>query len=232
MEHGLVEAAARNNAEWCDINCRLHGIGGAFDNDAWTSVERTPSHYPDAVTLRRSVEPALILDRVDASPGCSVKDTFADLDLSSCGFETLFEAPWLRLVSATHSRPPAAPKWTPVRDKATLAAWEAARATGAADFRAFPPGLLTSPAVVVLAAIEHETVLAGTVRYLGAGVASLANLFATGLDLAVAFSGARGAAARLHPGIPLVGYVTGDYLDAAMEAGLERVGGMAVWIKN
>ncbi|WP_312026902.1 hypothetical protein [Streptomyces sp. WAC 06725] len=113
-----VRAAARNNAEWCAAVCRAHGVNGEFGDDAWTSSRRTPPLYPDAVTLTDRLAPPTstepesgrsgtvrpgslspltgLLSRIDTvSPGCSVKDSFACLDLTPAGFEVLFEAQWI-----------------------------------------------------------------------------------------------------------------------------------------
>jgi hypothetical protein len=103
-----VEEAARNNAEWCDSFCRTHGINGRFDSDAWTSATRTPPLYPDAVTLVAGASVEAILLRVDTSVGCSIKDSFADLNLAPLGFDRLFAAEWLcqeqpRSVAAPHN---------------------------------------------------------------------------------------------------------------------------------
>jgi hypothetical protein len=46
------------------------------------------------------VAPGLILSRVDAEAGCSVKDSFDDLDLAPAGFQTLFRAAWIALTDA------------------------------------------------------------------------------------------------------------------------------------
>ena len=86
-----VELAARNNAEWCDAFCG----GGVFDDRLWSSPQRTPPFYPDAVTLVPGVSADEILARVDAGEGCSVKDSFCDVELP--GFEVLFDAVWLWL---------------------------------------------------------------------------------------------------------------------------------------
>lgn len=76
------------NAAWCDLVC-----GGEFGPRAWTSPSRTPEYYPDAVTLTPDATTADILPFVDASAGCSVKDSFATLALP--GFSVLFEATWI-----------------------------------------------------------------------------------------------------------------------------------------
>lgn len=83
MNPALAAAAARNNAEWCDAVCRAHGLAGEFSPQAWTSKLRTPLRYPDAVALTAAASAAEILPRVDASAGCSIKDSFACLDLTT-----------------------------------------------------------------------------------------------------------------------------------------------------
>ncbi len=87
-----MKLAAYNNAVWCDTVCRARGIDGEFLDDAWVSPQRTPMYYPDAVTLSPQAE---VLDRIDRSPGASVKDSFATLDLSAHGFSVLFDAQWI-----------------------------------------------------------------------------------------------------------------------------------------
>lgn len=88
----LTVAAARNNADWCDLVCRTYGLVTTFHADAWVTATRAPTAYPDAITLTRSAVADDLLARIDRSPGCSVKDSFASLDLSGSGFQVLFHA--------------------------------------------------------------------------------------------------------------------------------------------
>ncbi len=74
--------------EWCDAFCRTHGVAGRFGADCWTSAARTPPLYPDAVTLSPGVTSTRLLSEIDARAGCSVKDSFADLDFGRDGFRT------------------------------------------------------------------------------------------------------------------------------------------------
>ncbi|MGE7387361.1 hypothetical protein ACQKM2_17955, partial [Streptomyces sp. NPDC004126] len=88
----LRAAAARNNAEWCAAVSR----SGHFRDALWCSPHRTPPLYPDAVTLTPGATAAEVLAGVNtAAPGCSVKDSFAALDLAPAGFEVLFGAQWI-----------------------------------------------------------------------------------------------------------------------------------------
>ncbi|WCN78864.1 hypothetical protein [Micromonospora sp. LH3U1] len=147
-------AAARNNAEWCDIVCGSQGLAGRTDAEAWSVPRRSPPWYPDAVTLRPGVAAEALLARIDAGPGASVKDSFADLDLSGYGFRVLFDAQWIH-------RPPAEPPvdapLTPVTTPDELTAWAAAHGGG----ELFRPALLADPRVRVLARHDERGVITG-----------------------------------------------------------------------
>lgn len=67
MVRALLTAAVEENAAWCDVYCRVHGVTGVFGPRAWTSPARTPEFYPDAVTLTPSATAADVLPLVDTS---------------------------------------------------------------------------------------------------------------------------------------------------------------------
>ena len=87
--------AADNNARWCDMVCRSHGIPTAMQDGLWVALGRSPDLYPDAVTLLPGIAAEDVLGAVQAGPGCSVKDSFAALDLTQMGFAELFRAQWI-----------------------------------------------------------------------------------------------------------------------------------------
>jgi hypothetical protein len=97
-----VEDAARNNAELCQLVCG----GGRFHDDAWTTPAQPAGPYPDAVTLRPGASIARILHAIEPGDGCSVKDSFADLDLAPHGFRVLFAAEWIHLPAPEPGRDP------------------------------------------------------------------------------------------------------------------------------
>lgn len=227
----LIGLAARNNADWCHGFCDLHGIRGEFRPDSWTSRTRTPRYYPDAVTLARSVEPTEILSRIDVSSGCSVKDSFADLDLAPWGFEVLFGASWFHRAAPSPLDRPAPPGWELVQDDAGLAAWEAAWGRDPTRPRAFLPGLLARDDVAILAMRASDAVVAGAILSSAAGVTGLSNVFVADIDPAEVFAAATAMAGRLWPGQALVGYQAGKDLDAARRSGFEPIGPLVVWLK-
>lgn len=217
----LVRAAALNNAEWCDALSRTHGVKGEFGAAAWTAPRRTPPYYPDAVTLTADADAAQILERVDtSSDDCSVKDSYSSLDLSAAGFEVLFDAQWIHRSTSTPF-PRTELRWRRVETAAELAAWEAAWDGGVTDL--FLPDLLADETVAVLAAFDGSAVVAGAVANRSASVVGLSNTFGD-------WPGALAQIAHLWPGLPVVGYESGDDLDAALAQGFEAIGPLRIWL--
>ncbi|MFI6809318.1 hypothetical protein ACIBO6_30670 [Streptomyces luteogriseus] len=229
----LVRAAARNNAEWCAAMCRAHGVTGEFGAGAWAAAVRTPLYYPDAVTLGPGADPYALTARIDtASPGASVKDSFADLELAAAGFHVLFEAQWVH-------RPAGAPTpssdlaWDVVGDSDTLRAWALAWDDGAGDADLFRPGLLADPETfVILARPAHgsdDRVVAGAVATRSEHVVGVSNLFGREGAPEVAWPVVLQALADLFPTLPVVGYEHGDDLKVALRHGFEPIGPLRVW---
>ena len=187
-----------------------------FSADAWTTPSRSPQYYPDAVTLDRAVTVDEVLARVDAGPGCSVKDSFATLDLAPHGFDVLFEAEWIERPAGAEPPPPAhEARWRRVDDRRELQAWEAAWAGASGSRSIFRPALLDHPEVAVLAGRARELVVAGAVLNRAAGAVGLTNVFARDGDLRGAWSAAVAAAVELFPNDSIVGYESGDDLGLA-----------------
>jgi hypothetical protein len=203
-----------------------------FAPDAWTSGRRTPPLYPDAVTLDRGAAADRLLAGVDtASPGCSVKDSFAVLDLAPAGFGLLFEAQWIhRPAGEPEGRgagPGAALEWSAVTTAEGLAAWEAAwdEATGL-----FGPALLRED-IAFFAGRRDGRIVAGAAANAAGGAVGLSNLFARDpADTDAAWAGAVAAVAARWPELPVVGYESGDDLDAAVRAGFTPLGPLRVWL--
>jgi hypothetical protein len=226
VSHPGASLAASNNAAWCDAVCRAHGLPTRSDADAWTCAERTPPWYPDAVTLRPDVRAETFLDCVDAGPGCSVKDSFATLDLAAHGFTILLEARWMvRLAHLPFTG--RAERWRPVRDRSTFEEWEL-RWRGDDG----PPGVLRTALLAdatFAARADTEAIAAGAVLHRARGAVGVSNVFGVTDDDwpdLVAF------AVATHPGIALVGYEAGDALAAARAAGFDDAGALRVWIRN
>ncbi|WP_030849065.1 hypothetical protein [Streptomyces sp. NRRL S-475] len=223
----LVRAAARNNAEWCAAMCRAHGVAGEFGVEAWAAAVRTPLYYPDAVTLEPAAGRDALVARIDtASPGASVKDSFADLELAAAGFQVLFEAQWVH-------RPAGAPTasselaWDVVGDSDTLRSWALAWDDGAGDADLFRPGLLADPGTFVISGRSADgRVVAGAVATRSEQVVGVSNVFG---PPHAAWPLVLHALAHLFPTLPVVGYEQGDDLRVALRHGFEPIGPLRVW---
>jgi hypothetical protein len=229
----LVRAAVRNNAEWCAAMCRSHGVVGEFGPQAWAVPVRAPLYYPDAVTLVPGADPAALVDRIDtASPGASVKDGFADLDLTGAGFRVLFEAQWIHRPAGA---PVTAPElgWSVVDDPEALRTWAFAWDGGDGNADLFRPGLLADPATSVLAGYSADgRVAAGAVVSRSDRVVGVSNVFAADSGADTAWPVVLEAVHRTFPGLPVVGYERGPDLETAVRHGFEPVGPLRVWARD
>jgi hypothetical protein len=220
-----IADAARNNAEWCDAMCRAHGTPGTFTGDAWSTATRSPAFYPDAVTLGPGVAPEAVLHRVDAGPGCSIKDSFATLDLTRAGFRVLFVAEWIGRTAAAPA--PTHASWPRVTGPEALHEWERRWARPAAPTGLFRAGLLDDANVVV---VGDET--GGAVLSRSAQVVGVSNVFDRAGDLDAAWHNAFDAVGTHFPGRAIVGYESGADLAAARRAGFDALGRLRVWMKD
>lgn len=225
----LIRVAAQNNAEWCDAFCRTHDIVGHFRTDYWSSPVRTPRYYPDAVTLLPEITIERVLSGIDTSEGCSVKDSFAGLDLAAAGFQPLFTAHWLAREPAG-SRIRSARRWSVLTTAEQLGEWEAAWADSPEGAGFFKPSLLKDETIGVLASYEGDRIVTGAIANRSSTVIGLSNVFDVAGDLESAWVGAAAIAAGLWEEMPTVGYDSGDSLDAALAGGFKSIGELVVWL--
>lgn len=229
----LVRAAAHNNAEWCAAMSRSHGVVGEFGTQAWAAPARTPLYYPDAVTLVPGADPVTLAARIDtATPGASVKDSFADLDLAEGGFRVLFEAQWIH--HPTSAPVPASDlAWDVVGDSETLRAWARAWNDGNGDADLFRPELLDDPDTWVLAGQSAEgRVVTGAVATRSNQVIGISNVFAVDGGSDAAWPTVLNAVTWLFPNLPVVGYEQGDDLASAVRHGFEPIGPLRIWLHD
>jgi len=229
---------AGNNARWCDAVGRAHGRPGEFRPALWLNRAAMPPYYPNAVTLTPDETAAQLTaahELAHTRPACSVKDSFAVLDLRPLGFDVLFDATWLWRAADTPAPAAMGLVWSAVADAAGLAHWEAAWAghdePPAENERIFPPALLDEPGVAFLAGTRRGGIVAVAVANETGAVVGLSNVYATDGDTEVAYAGALPLAARLFPGRALVGYERGDELAAARRVGFAPVGPLRVWAR-
>ncbi|MFF4428810.1 hypothetical protein ACFYZ4_06520 [Streptomyces sp. NPDC001513] len=238
----MLRRAALNNALWCDAVCTAHGLAPRFDDAyVWLSTSRTPPLYPDAVTLDPETSAPSVLQWIDTdTPGCSVKDSFARLNLAGDGFEVLFDAQWIHRpagapVPAVPEAASSGPEWSEVTGAEELAAWEAAWG-GEEDAGLFPPALLREGIVFLAGRAPGDAggrIVAGAVLSTGGGAVGVSNLFAgDGVSADAAWAGVLTAAAARRPDLDVVGYEGGADLDIALRSGFTAIGPLRVWLRT
>jgi hypothetical protein len=185
----------------------MHGLHGSFAERAWSSSSRTPPLYPDAVTLTDDATPADVLECIDRSPGCSVKDSFSALDLAPHGFRVLFDADWIE------------------RDTLVRAGDDAIVWTSTVEHR-------TAPEIVSLTGRLDDVLVASAAATFAGGVAGLTDVtaLATGLDRA--WRSLTAAVQQRFPGVAVVGYESGESLTAALGVGFRSIGLLRVWVRD
>lgn len=189
--------------------------------------------YPDAVTLRPDVPVETLLTRVDPTAGCSIKDSFASLDLVAAGFKVLFDATWIhRPVGPPPDR--AALRWERIVRPDELRGWSVDHGGGST----FTPALLDAPSVTILSGHDRDgRRRAGAIATETETAVGISNVFAIGAhggggtagSFAAAFAAATAAIVERFPDRPLVGYETGTALAAALALGFETAGPLRVW---
>jgi hypothetical protein len=239
MTRSIAALAAHNNAQWCDAVCRAHDRPAKFHDTLWLTRLGAPRFYPDVVTLAEGeAAPAqmeAIAALVGSTPprGWAVKDSFQSLDLSSLGFEPLFDAEWVALSALPRDVHPSEYRWTRVTSKAGLIAWEQSwageevNAAAISDPRVFKPRLLADPNVVFVSIQEDDGTASGGILNRGAEVVGLSNLFGPKIDMV--YRRLAAIAGEIFPSLALVGYERGHELEAAHQAGFKSVGPLRIW---
>jgi hypothetical protein len=90
----LLSSAVPNNVEWCALACAGSGTAD-ITTGVWLVAGRPPLLFPDAVTLKGGVSARELVEALSGRDACSVKDSFADVDVAPYGFSELFTAQWI-----------------------------------------------------------------------------------------------------------------------------------------
>lgn len=188
----------------------------------WVALQRSPPLYPDAITLAPGVDSDTAALAVVPGRGCSVKDSFAELDLRPHGFELLFEALWIYRRPADPG-PPVELGWTAVESEQGLDRFSQA----AGDAIDVPLEVLRDPDVC---AVAGPGMAAGAIANRTGSVVGIGNVFGQDGVTAATWIGVTSVLDAAYPGTPMVGYEHGDGIQAALGAGFEAVGALRVWL--
>lgn len=236
-----AERAAWNNAFWCDTICQAHGNPGEFEQNFWINRGISPRFYPNIVTLAQADHEQLAAIRALAGSktesGWGVKDSFAVLDLAPLGFQPLFDASWIWLAPERVQTPDQSDlSWSAIHDPAELEAWEATWNGTPAGLPAgyeplFPAQLLERADIAFIAIRQNEQLIAGAIANCTEDVVGISNIFLPSAYKSGCLSQCLIGARSFFPGLPLVGYDSGDDLATMLAAGFETIGPLRVWLR-
>lgn len=188
----------------------------------WVNAQAVPRFYPNAVSLRHDEaaidEQLATLDILAKSnpPGrWAVKDSFATLDLSRRGFDLLFDAQWVLQLPLLIARTSSDLAWQRIETSDT-----------------FPAALFADENFAMFAGSREGEVVAGGTLYRAEKVVGLSNVVAEPGDAVAVFRDLVAQAAGLFPGLPIVGYESGNELKAAINAGFELGDDLRIWVRE
>jgi hypothetical protein len=237
-----LAAAIENNVDWCERVCKVNGLSPQRTATAWTSAVRTPKLYPDAISLSVDTTADEILEVIDLSEGCSVKDSFATLDLHPYGFSILLEDSWFYFSAANlgdgnvdplpaQGGVKSEPIWETVTTPANLAEWVTAWQQSN-DSDALHPNLLNDPTLDLIWARSSNQVLAGAIVNRSENANGLSNYFSLSLNDVQIWRSCVTHVCANTPGLAVVGYVTESNLSLMKEAKFAALGPLRIWIKS
>ncbi len=158
------------------------------------------------------------------------KDSFSSVNGDALGYTVLFEAEWMWIEP---TQTVTSLNWRRVMTDADLCGWErgwSMNDPGASAFpRQFPSSLLRNPNISFYLAFVGEELIAGCALNFTPPVVGLSNVFGPNFPLDRLWMELFGFLTVQFPGIPVVGYENGEYLEAAIKAGAERIGRLKVW---
>ncbi|WP_282940943.1 hypothetical protein [Paenibacillus sp. RC67] len=221
-----VDVAVLNNIIWCGIVCDTHEIAQTSKGHVWGLLSKAPIFYPDIITLNRNVTIEDVKDFIGTREITSIKDSYANLDMSSFGFKILLEAEWIYHAPVTdveliHT------SWRVITTEKDLLQWTFANGTE----NVIKSNLLQQKNVKMFIR-EHNGEISGFIANLGANAVGISNVFSADNAIESLWIDITKIVSTEFPGLPMVGYEQSYDLTAALLSGWTSVGPLRVWIKE
>ncbi|HTK45078.1 MAG TPA: hypothetical protein VL749_06985 [Patescibacteria group bacterium] len=231
-----VALCVSNSLGWYQAVLRTHGLSGTLTDGIWACRGRVPPYYSNAMTVApgwTAARAKVLLDlAADLERPFSVKDSFAAMDAAAGNMRELFNAEWVLLDPST-APPETEPRevaWHRVTGALELDRWETAwRENGSpADTRVFLPALIKATGVALFAAYRDGRIVGGCAANRTPGAVGLSNVFAEADEVESVVAEALAQTVRFAPGMPVVGYESGDELARFVRLGFRPVGPLRI----
>lgn len=211
-----------------------------FKSDAsWYTLEKVPPLYSNLITLSSEWKPDDIFSQINKNHeknnwgGWSIKDSFGILDLKSLGFRKLFDSAWIFLdrnnfkpVFDNHNL-----RYEMIKDVNEFLEWRTAwNPDKSISGKIFSQNLLKNPLISFIAGYDNDRIVGGCLVN-KTGALGISNFFSPDGNIEYWSNMIRYIFDKFEEN-NIVGYERADALDTLSQLGYEKVGNLAVWLKN
>lgn len=234
----FVIKAAQNNADWCDIVCRTHGVPGEFLENVWINQKEVPSLlYPNAVTIKPLSDKTLneVIQTIKniSLETYAIKDSFNEIPADEMGYKILFEANWIMQDIEELTYSDTTGDWRIIKDDQELQNWEHAwNNNQPTDKRIFLPSILSVKDVFFLAKYNNDQIIAGGIVNISRDVVGLSNVFTWEAVKSNVYSQLSIFIKEKISALPIVDYERDEALVRALEGGFKTIGRLKVLLKT
>lgn len=233
----ILDKAVKNNAYWCELVCKSQRFTGEFLKMIWINNGKLPAYYPNAITLEPiniNNNDKVIYRLIDSvtEKGISVKDSFADLELSTRNFSILFNAKWISYTDLDFVTPTDFTGWKIIKNKDDYALWNKSWKRHNEQGEEFATTLLYDKDIHFLGKFRSKEIVAGAILSKSNSVFGLSNVFSSpNVSLSI-YSDIICLTRKKITLLPLVGYAQKGDLESALKAGFKGIGSLRVWTKE
>jgi hypothetical protein len=235
-----VAAAAANLAGWHDLHLRSLGHRTSWRDGLWLTPDTVPVIFFSAIAVRPGADPGVVASGTPRIGWTAACDPWADLHLSSAGYQHLSDQPWMTRPAgpAPDGVPPPGLVIARVTSVEDLVRFEATAAAGFESGAVAPhtwhgPDVLTDPRLDLWLGMVDGSPVAVSMGFREAGVlgiygvATIARMRGRGFATALTSH----AVAR-HPDLPAVLQPSTTAESLYRRLGFTRFGAFRTWARD
>ncbi|MFJ8263563.1 hypothetical protein ACIQ4I_16750 [Rummeliibacillus sp. NPDC094406] len=220
-----IDLAVLNNIAWCQIICITHGIVGISKKNIWGLHSKAPTFYPEVITSDKRATIEEVKYFIENGKVSSIKDSYANLNLTPLGFDILFEAEWI-VHEPILDFEPIQTNWRIITTEKDLKKWN-----GASELENVIKSELLKQQNVKIFICETKDGISGFIANLSEGVVGISNVFSIGYEEKKLWRDIPKIISKEFPKLSMVGYEHNSSLIVAKSSGWEAIGPLRVWIK-